>query len=164
MNVDKYLDTIAEQNIFNNHNGEIPNSSFINRWHNETTQDFIDIMKACWQHIDAATPNDTLQDLMIDLSVWIKHMDKVQKQKGFQFNNVCNPSPKEINQVKKGFAWDFKTEGNNIKSKYFRCKRLMAEYYNKEYGIQIQNKDTDINNYPLDWNGLRPQEDMNYAN
>jgi hypothetical protein len=150
--IDRYLDTIAEQNIYNNTKGKIPRSTFINKWHNETTNELIEIMKGCLHHIDAGTSNPDLEECIGTLSVWIKqHKDK-------PFVNICNPSLKEINQCKKSHAWDWNENAKNIKSVYFKMKRLMAEYYNKEFSVDIVNDSSDINRYPLDWNGLKPTD------
>src|SRR6056300_1757228 len=137
--IDKMLDTVAEQNVYNNHNGQIPRSTFIKKWHEETTNDLYDILVGATEMIESTTNNPELQDLIFEIAACCK------QNKDKPFVNVANPSNAEINRCKKSHAWDFDKKSQGIKSKYWQMKRLIAEHYNREYSIDIYNDDGDIN-------------------
>jgi len=98
---DNLFDIVSQQNIYNNHNGQIPNSTFINRWHNLTNETVIDI----------------IQETVAFMSVnKIKHPKLTAQLKrvgtyvldNWQFHpNVANPDLKDTNVLLKRYGKQF---------------------------------------------------------
>lgn len=156
MNIDwnDFFDVIADQNKYNNENGQIPRSTFINRWHNLTNEKVENIIKTA---IVFKKQNN----------IKSKHfVDAVRRVSGYlldnhQFHdNVCNPSIRDEKRLAKEYGKIFKINpysGNTIKKDFFWLMRIIAEMYNEHMGLPIQNKDSDINQFPSDWDGLDPE-------
>jgi len=153
MTLDNLFDIVAEQNRYNNHNGEIPNSSFIHRWHNLTNEQVIDLIQEAVHFMN----NSSIKDP--NLTAQMKRVGNYVLD-NWQFHpNIANPSIKDEKVLLKRYGKSFNKcdNGRTIKSNFFRMVRLITEMFNKELGITIQNSDKDINCYPLDWDGLDPE-------
>lgn len=154
INWDDFFDVIAEQNKYNNHNGQIPRSSFINRWHNLTNEKVENIIKtAIVFKKQYNIKNKKFVDAVRSVSDYLLNNHQFHE-------NVCNPSIKDEKNLMREYGKKFKINphsGKTIKSDFFWLMRIIAEMYNEQMGIPIENKDSDINKFPLDWDGLDPE-------
>lgn len=154
VNWNDFFDVIAEQNKYNNENGQIPKSTFINRWHGLTNEKVENIIK-------------TAIVFKKKYNIKNKHfVEAVRRVSDYLLNNhqfhenVCNPSIRDEKRLAKEYGKKFKINpysGNTIKTDFFWLMRIIAEMYNEHMGIPIQNKDLDINSFPSDWDGLDPE-------
>ncbi len=148
---DDFLNVIAEQNIYNNENGRIPRSSFIQRWHKLNNAKMKNIIKSSIRFKQQyKIKNANLIHSVRAVSDYLLNNEDFHE-------NVCNPSIKDEKNLKREYGKVFTINpatGNSIKSDFWIFMRQIAEMYNKEAGVNISNSDSDINRYPPGWNGL----------
>ena len=148
-----FLEVIAQQNKYNNEHGQIPRDVFINQWHSLTNEKLENII---------LTSLDFLGKNNIKNKELIESVQRVSEYllNNRQFHhNVCNPSIRDEKNLMRQYGKKFKINqwsGNTIKRDFFQTMRRVAEMYNAEMNIPIQNKDSDINKFPSGWDGLDP--------
>lgn len=153
MSIDRFFDIVQEQNRYCNHNGQIPRSTFINRWHKLTNTDVENIIRGAGEFMTIRKSKDRV--LLQQMSRVAEYLIDNQ-----QFHtNVCNPSMREEKNLVREYGKNFTTvpdSGKKIKTEFFQMMMRFRELYNKEMNILIENKDSDIGVYDLDWDGLDP--------
>lgn len=154
INYNDFFDVIAEQNKYNNHNGKIPRSTFINRWHDLTNEKVENIIKtAIVFKKEHNIKNKHFVEAVRRVSDYLLNNSQFH-------NNVCNPSIRDEKRLAREYGKKFKINpysGNSIKTDFFWLMRVIAEMFNEHMGIPIENQDSDINKFPLDWDGLDPE-------
>ena len=154
MSINKFFDIVQEQNRYCNHNGEIPRGTFINRWHNLTNNDVEDIICGAGEFMNIRNCKDR---------VLLQQMRRVAEYllSNHQFHhNVCNPNLKDEKNLAREYGKNFTTvpdSGKKIKTEFFQMMMRFRELFNREMNIIIENKDSDIGVYDLDWDGLDPE-------
>ena len=153
-NWNDYFDVISEQNKYNNENGQIPKSTFINRWHNLTNEKVENIIKTA---IVFKKQNNIKDKNFIDA---VRSVSGYLLDNQHIHENVCNPSIRDEKRLAREYGKKFKINpysGNTIKSDFFRLMRIIAEMYNAQMNLPIQNQNSDINQFPSGWDGLDPE-------
>ena len=151
---DDFFDVIAEQNIYNNESGQIPRTTFINRWHDLNNDKVENIIKTA---IVFKKENNIKNKNVVEA---IRRVSDYLLNNSQFHSNVCNPTIKDEKNLARAYGKKFKINpysGNSIKSDFFWLMRLLAEMYNAHMGIPLENKDSDIGKYDEGWDGLDPE-------
>jgi len=154
MSISKFFDIVQEQNRYCNHNGQIPRSTFINRWHSLTNGDVQAILVGATEFMGIRKVSDRT------LLQQIRRVGEYLLSNQQFHSNVCNPSLKDEKNLVREYGKNFTTvpdSGKKIKTEFFQMMMRFRELYNREMNIIIENKDSDIGVYDLDWDGLDPE-------
>jgi len=153
---------IAKQNCWINSHGQIPESrsgkGFLNDWHNLTNEQVLEIVDST---------RDLAQQMGWHISKQLEQrMDEIVKYtldhvvlKGFQgVPNVVNPTEAVTRRITKMYGSNEVKlpSGIGVKRAFFQMMRWIAEFYNDQMKIDLDNKDSSQGTFADDWDGLDP--------
>jgi len=161
--MNKMFDVVAAQNRWINTRGQIPPSSsnqgFLNAWHdltNDDIQEIINDVKVFAKCRNTSIP-DELAWKMFRIHNYIEEHKTLELAQGMP--NIANPTQKNTNSLRKHYGKniDILSNGQPVKREFFRMMREIAEFFNSEMNITLDNKDAAQGTFDPEWDGLDPE-------
>lgn len=155
--MDTFFNSVAEQNIYCNQYGEIPQNEFINRWHGLDNKTVRDTITGACDFMEEFKQSDPELESQIR-TVW-NYLNKNQDL----HPNCVNPTLKDEAELKRrhGKSITKTPTTRTIKTEFFRMMMLMRELYNRVSGVEIRNTNADKDTYLPGWDGLDPKYPQN---